>query len=72
MIKLTSQDFRLAILFLVAYPIAFIAAIIYVILNPFSLIGDFMKTLMEFLLNALNFPLLCAQNMADAKQLIAM
>lgn len=58
-------------LVLVAYPVALMAAILYAILNPLSLM-QCSQPLIELLLAALNLPLTCARNLVDAKQLIVM
>lgn len=58
-------------LVVVAYPIALMAAILYALTNPLSLMKC-CQPLTRALLVALNFPLACARNMVDAKQLILM
>lgn len=63
--------YRLLVLLTVAYPIALVAAVLYALANPLSLMKC-CQPLTRALLGALNLPLNCAQNMVDAKQLIVM
>ena len=58
-------------LVLVAYPVALVAGLVYALVNPLSLMGC-CQPATRLLLAALNFPLNCARNMVDAKQLIVM
>jgi len=48
-----------------------IAAVIYAVLSPLSLMNCFQIPI-SILLSAVNFPLDCARNMVEAKQLIVM
>lgn len=62
---------RLIFLILIAYPIAFCAALLYALLNPLNLIQS-LKPMMDLLFKALNLPLTSFQNMIEAKQLVVM
>lgn len=63
--------FWLLILLLVAYPIALIAGLLYALLSPLSLIKC-SRPLTDLLLGALNLPLTCVRNLAEARQLFVM
>ena len=63
--------FWLLILVLFAYPIAIIAALLYALLSPLSLIKC-SRPFTDLLLGALNLPLTCARNVAEARQLFVM
>lgn len=67
----TNSQLRLAVLLLIVYPLALVAAFLYALLSPLSLI-DCCKPLIEMIRNMLELPLRCARNMAQAKQLIIM
>lgn len=59
------------VLIALAYPIAILSGLLYALLNPFNMLAC-CKPGLKFLLVGLDFPLTCAKNMAEAKQLIIM
>lgn len=62
---------RFTVLLVIAYPTAILSGLLYALLNPFNMI-DCCKPSLSLLLIGLNLPLTCAQNIAEAKQLIIM
>lgn len=54
-----------------AYPAALAAAVLYALLSPLALV-ECLAPAVGALRGALEFPLACARNMCDAKQLIVM